>query len=100
MRDPRELEKTGAESFRVYKPAGNTIKVYKTVNAGKTWELETTIDAGVTVDRVYVISNAQKEAKLLITEAGDGTITTAKRDVYIGQVTGGYEGAYVPSKKP
>jgi hypothetical protein len=86
IRDPRELEKTGAESFRVYKPAGNTIKVYKTVNAGKTWELETTIDAGVQVDRVYVINNAQKEAKLLITEAGDGTITTAKRDVLIGQV--------------
>ena len=86
LRDPRELEKTGPEAFRVYKPAGNSIKVFQTNNAGKTWTLETTIPTEVTVDRVYVITNAHKDARLLITQAGDGTITTPKRDVFIGRV--------------
>ena len=96
LRDPRELEKCGAESFRVYKPAGKKINVYKTINAGKTWELETTIVAEQEIDRVYTINNAHKDAKLLITEAGDRTITTANRDVFIGRVTANYEPPYHP----
>jgi len=83
LRDPRELEKTGPEAFRVYKPAGNTIKVFQTADAGKTWTLETTIAADTEIDRVYVIANGRKEAKLLITQAGDRDINTPKRDVFI-----------------
>jgi hypothetical protein len=86
LRDPRELEKTGAESFRIYKPAGKNINVYKTANAGKTWEPETVISVGVEVDRVYAIKNANKNAKVLITEAGDREINVAKRDVFIGKI--------------
>lgn len=98
LRDPREFEKTGARSFRIYKPAGKSIKVYKTDNAGETWALETVINADVEVDRVYVIKNARPEAKLLITEAGDRTIDKAQRDVYIGKVTSGYVAEYAPLK--
>lgn len=86
LRDPRELEKIGAESFRVYKPAGRKIHVYKTVNAGHTWKLETVIPVEAEVDRVYTIKNAHHNAKLLITEAGDRDITTPKRDVFIGKL--------------
>jgi hypothetical protein len=86
LRDPRELEKTGADAFRVYKPAGKKINVYKTINAGKTWQLETTIPMSVEVDRVYVITNANKNAYLLITEAGDRDIDVPKRDVLIGRM--------------
>jgi len=88
LRDPRELEKIGADAFRVYKPAGKKINVYKTINAGKKWELETAIDVGAEVDRVYVINNAHQDAKLLITEAGDRDIEVPKRDVFIGSVVG------------
>ena len=86
LRDPRELEKTGPESFRVYKPAGKKINVYETTNAGKSWELETSIITEQEIDRVYVITNAHKDAKLLITEAGDRTITNANRDVFVGRM--------------
>jgi hypothetical protein len=86
LRDPRELEKIGADAFRVYKPAGKKINVYKTINAGKTWQLETTIPMSVEVDRVYVITNANKNAYLLITEAGDRDIDVPKRDVLIGRM--------------
>lgn len=86
LRDPRELEKIGAESFRVYKPAGKKINVYKTTNAGKVWKLETVIPAEVEVDRVYAIKDGHKDAKLLITEAGDREIKVANRDVYIGKL--------------
>jgi hypothetical protein len=86
LRDPRELEKTGAESFRVHKPAGKKINVYKTTNAGKEWKLETVIPAEVEVDRVYAIKDGHKDAKLLITEAGDREIKVANRDVYIGKL--------------
>jgi hypothetical protein len=85
LRDPRELEKIGPESFRVYKPAGTKINIYKTTNAGKNWELETVIPTNAEVDRVYVIDHARPEAKLLITEAGDRDIEMPKRDVFIGK---------------
>ncbi|HEY1114826.1 MAG TPA: BNR-4 repeat-containing protein [Chitinophagaceae bacterium] len=86
LRDPRELEKIGAESFRVYKPSGRKINVYKTINAGRDWELESVIPVEAEVDRVYTIANAHHEAKLLITEAGDRDIHTPKRDVFIGKL--------------
>ena len=86
LRDPRELEKTGAESFRVYKPAGKKINVFTTSNAGKTWQLETTIPVDAEVDRVYVITHAHKDAKLLVTEAGDRDIDIPKRDVFISKL--------------
>ena len=86
LRDPRELEKFGSDSFRVYKPSDENIKVYKTINGGRKWELETIIEVGQKVDRVHVIDNAHKDAKLLITEAGDGDIQVAKRDIFIGSV--------------
>jgi len=86
LRDPRELEKIGADAFRVYKPAGKNINVYKTINAGKSWQLETMIPTSVEVDRVYVITNANKNAYLLITEGGDRNIDVPKRDVFIGRM--------------
>ncbi|WP_379125537.1 BNR-4 repeat-containing protein [Paradesertivirga mongoliensis] len=86
LRDPRELEKFGPESFRVYKPSNDLIKVYKTTNGGLSWLFETTIDVGQKVDRVHVIDNAHNDAKLLITEAGDGTMDVPKRDVFIGRI--------------
>ena len=86
LRDPRELEKTGPESFRVYKPAGKKINVYQTTNGGKSWSLETSIPSEQEVDRVYVIQNAHPDVKLLVTEAGDRTITNANRDVFIGKM--------------
>jgi hypothetical protein len=86
LRDPRELEKIGADGFRVYKPAGKKINVYKTMNAGKTWELETSVSVDVEVDRVYTITNGHKDAYLLITEAGDRDIEIPKRDVFIGKM--------------
>ena len=85
LRDPRELEKFGPESFRVYKPSNDLIKVYKTINGGLKWDLETTISVGQPVDRVHVINNAHPDVKLLITEAGDGSMDVAKRDVFIGK---------------
>jgi hypothetical protein len=60
--------------------------VYKTVNAGKSWELETVIPMDVEVDRVYVITNADHDAYLLITEAGDRDIEVPKRDVFIARL--------------
>lgn len=98
LRDPRELEKIGPESFRVYKPHEDKIKVYKTLNAGQNWELESIITVGQRVDRVHVIDNARPEAKLLITEAGDNTLDVAKRDVFIGKVTSGYLPPYQPQQ--
>jgi hypothetical protein len=86
LRDPRELEKIGADAFRVYKPAGKNINVYKTINAGKSWQLETMIPTSVEVDRVYVITNANKNAYLLITAAGDRDTDVPKRDVFIGRM--------------
>lgn len=86
LRDPRELEKIGPDSFRVYKPAGKKINVYKTVNAGKSWTLETVIPVDAEVDRVYAITNAHPEAKLLITEDGDRDIQIPKRDVFVGKL--------------
>lgn len=86
LRDPRELEKIGAESFRVYKPSGRKINVYKTINAGRDWKLESVIPVESQVDRVYTITNGHHEAKLLITEAGDRDIHTPKRDVFIGKL--------------
>lgn len=84
LRDPRELEKFGPDSFRVYKPSNDSIKVYTTKNGGKSWEFETTINVGQKVDRVHVIDNANENIKLMITEAGDNTLDVAKRDVFIG----------------
>jgi hypothetical protein len=86
LRDPRELEKFGPESFRVYKPSNDSIKVYTTKNGGKTWELETTIQVGQKVDRVHVINNANPTVKLMITEAGDNTLDVGKRDVFVGSI--------------
>ncbi|RYZ25170.1 MAG: hypothetical protein EOO10_18980 [Chitinophagaceae bacterium] len=86
LRDPRELEKIGADAFRVYKPAGKKINVYKTINAGQSWELETTVPVDAEVDRVYAITNGHKDAYLLITEAGDRDIEVPKRDVFIGKM--------------
>lgn len=86
-RDPREFEKIGPKSFRVYKPSGNKINIYKTTNAGKKWKFETAINVPAKVDRVHVLKDAHKDAKLLITEAGDGEIKEAKRDVFIGKLT-------------
>lgn len=85
-RDPREFEKFGAKSFRVYKPSGNKINVYKTTNAGKKWKFETAINVPAKVDRVHLVKDAHNDAMLLITEAGDGEIREAKRDVFIGKV--------------
>jgi hypothetical protein len=93
--DPRELEKCGPESFRVYRPQGTAIAVYKTTDAGQTWHLETTAEVGQRVDRIHVIANARPEAKLLLTEAGDGEIKKANRDVFIGKVPAGYEPPYI-----
>ncbi|WP_114781914.1 BNR-4 repeat-containing protein [Botryobacter ruber] len=94
--DPREIEKFGPDSFRVYRPKGKEIAVYKTTNGGLSWELETTAHVGQQVDRVHVIENAHPDAKLLITEAGDGEIRQANRDVFIGKVTANYEPPYKP----
>jgi hypothetical protein len=83
--DPRELEKCGPDSFRVYRPAGKSVRVYRTNDAGLTWALETTIDVGANVDRCLAIDRAHPDAKLLITEAGDGSITEANRDVFVAR---------------
>lgn len=86
LRDPRELEKFGPDSFRVFKPSNELIKVYATTNGGKSWQLETTINVGQKVDRVHTINNANPAVKLMITEAGDNTLDTANRDVFIGSI--------------
>lgn len=96
LRDPRELEKFGSESFRVYMPAEDKIRIYVTTNGGLKWELESVLSVGQQVDRIEVIQNAHKDAKLFITEAGDGDIQTAKRDVFIGKVVSGYVPPYNP----
>lgn len=61
--------------------------MYSTTDAGQTWKLETVIAVGQPVDRVHVIDNAHKDAKLLITEAGDNSLDIAKRDIFIGRIT-------------
>jgi hypothetical protein len=94
--DPREIEKCGPDSFRVYRPRGADIRVYLTTDAGLQWTLESTIAVGQAVDRCLVVDNFHPDAKLLVTEAGDGTITEAKRDVFIAAVTGGFEPPYLP----
>jgi hypothetical protein len=94
--DPRELEKCGPDAFRVYRPAGKDINVFKTTDAGAHWTLESTIAVGQQVDRVHVIDGFHPDAKLLITEAGDGEIRIPKRDVFIGKVTDGFEPPYRP----
>ncbi|MFI5453344.1 BNR-4 repeat-containing protein [Pedobacter sp. UC225_61] len=86
LRDPRELEKFGADSFRVYKPSEDSIKVYITTNGGKSWQFENSIKVGQKVDRVHTIDNAHPSIKLMITEAGDNTLDVAKRDVFIGSI--------------
>ncbi len=86
LRDPRELEKFGPNSFRVYKPSNDSIKVYTTKNGGKSWEFESTIHVGQKVDRVHTIDNANAALKLMITEAGDNTLDVGKRDVFVGSI--------------
>jgi len=84
--DPRELEKTGPDSFRVYRPNGDKIDTYITNNGGISWSFENSIYVGQIVDRVHVIDNYHPDAKLLITENGDGELREAKRDVFIGKL--------------
>lgn len=98
LRDPRELEKIGANSFRVYIPNENKIKTYITNDGGLKWKLETAIQVGAKVDRVEVIENATKDIKLFITEGGDGEINIAKRNVFYGKVTSGYKKPYQINK--
>jgi hypothetical protein len=87
--EPRGLEKFGPDSFRVYRPRGDNIEVFATTDGGASWAPEATIPVGQRVDRCLVIDNYHPDAKLLITEAGDGDIRVAKRDVFIGKVAGG-----------
>jgi hypothetical protein len=84
--EPRELEKVGPDAFRVYRPDGPRIRVLRTDDAGLSWTPEPTIDVGSRVDRVYVIDDCSPSAKLLITQAGDNTLTEGRRDVFIGRV--------------
>lgn len=109
--DPRETEKTGPNAFRVYRPQGGTVEIYETTDAGAHWKLANTITIPATlgdvqlidnaraaqsakaggnagtvsasIDRVHVIDNARPGAKLLLTQAGDGEINEARRNVYI-----------------
>jgi hypothetical protein len=84
--EPRELEKIGPDAFRVYRPDGPRVRVLRSDDAGGSWVAEPAIDVGRRVDRVYVIDDFAPEAKLLITEAGDGTLTEGTRDVFIGRI--------------
>lgn len=86
--DPRGFEKLGAESFRVYRPEDEKVNLYKTTDGGLNWELETAIEVGQEISRVNVIDNYHPDAKLLLTEDGDGELMNANRDVFIGKVVG------------
>ena len=86
LRDPREIEKFGPDSFRVYKPSDELIKIYTTKNGGNSWEFENTINVGQKVDRVHAIDNAHPAVKLMITEAGDNTLDLGTRDIFIGSI--------------
>ena len=83
--DPRETEKIGPDAFRVYRPQGTRVQIYETVDAGANWALTSSISLpdGASIDRVHLIDNAHPEAKLLLTQTGDGEIREAKRNVYI-----------------
>lgn len=85
--DPRELEKLGPDSFRVYRTARDRIKTFRTDDGGATWRPETVFLVGHAVDRCLAITDAHPAAKLLITEAGDGSMQVAKRDVFIARMT-------------
>jgi hypothetical protein len=87
--DPRGLEKFGPDSFRVYRPRGDEVRVFRTTNAGLDWELESSFPVGQRVSRCLLIDQYHPDAKLLITEDGDGSVNTAKRDVFIGRVIDG-----------
>ncbi|AWI10719.1 hypothetical protein CKA38_14330 [Ereboglobus luteus] len=107
--DPRETEKTGPDSFRVYRPEGRAVRIYETTDGGAQWREAGVIaipenlgevdfvdnarggQSGKTtprkvrsaIDRIHVIDNAHPDAKFLLTQSGDGTIREAKRNVYI-----------------
>ena len=110
--DPRETEKTGPDSFRVYRPQGAAVEIYETTDAGAHWKLANSINIPASlgesqfidngrggqskktdakslvvraaIDRIHVIDNARPEAKFLLTQAGDNEINEARRNVYIG----------------
>lgn len=95
--EPRDIEKIGPESFRVYRPSGTDINVFKTKDAGANWEFETTIPVGQRISRVFAVDNFHKDAKLLLTEDGDATLDVGARDVFIGAVTAEFEPPYYPA---
>ncbi|RPI18140.1 MAG: hypothetical protein EHM65_02445, partial [Acidobacteriales bacterium] len=84
--EPRGLEKIGPDSFRVYNPSGRGVNVYRTDDAGASWRVESTIDAGQSIDRCLVITNYHPDAKLLLTGGGSQEIEKGSRDIFIGKV--------------
>jgi hypothetical protein len=87
--DPRDIEKIGPNAFRTFRTAGETIYVFKSLNRGKSWELENKIQAPARIARCYVIDNYRPDLKYLLTEMKDDdrNVEAGSRDVYIGSIT-------------
>jgi hypothetical protein len=90
--EPRDINKIGPRSFQAMRTAGNTCLIYRTVDGGATWAMETTITAPHPVGRCHVLTNNNPEVKIFMEQnpdASGGGTSTAK-------VTAGYVPTYVP----
>ena len=86
--EPRDVEKTGANSFLVYRTSGKSVYVYETTNGGNTWIYSDKITTQTDLARCYVINNYRDELKLLMTESiSDGdNVGESNRDVLVAGI--------------
>ncbi len=86
--DPRDIEKIGPNAFRTFRTAGQTLYAFKSLDGGKSWELENKKNAPARLARCYVIDNYRPELKYLLTEMKDDgkNVETGSRDIYIGSI--------------
>jgi hypothetical protein len=86
--EPRDIEKTGPESFRTYRTAGKSVYIFRTADGGRYWEQEDKITAPVGLARCYVIGNYRPELKLLLTEMADDSnnVEAGSRDIFTGGI--------------
>ena len=85
--EPRDIEKTGPDSFRTYRTAGKSVYIFKTLDGGRSWIQEQKITAGQDIKRCYVINNYNDEVKLLLTEnIIDDNVEEGNRDIFTGSV--------------
>ena len=85
--DPREIEKIGPRSFRIYRlaPGSQGIITYRTDNGGLSWSKDGEFHVGSVLARCFVIDNYHPDIKLLLTEDGPVDLQNPNRDVWVAK---------------